>query len=202
MGSRRKWTKKEEQTLLQGASIYGVKWFQRKMGRSANAILSKARRLYGKGGLTRGSYSLRKASEWTGYHPSQLRRAQAALRQKWKRTSPKGPFLIYEEQLEELVEWLKQDYWNGHHRLYGCLWCDTGARPHYALGLCKRCYQCYVQKLRRKGLPSSVYGLLRIIQDDLKRTNSKLLDKIYNQLVRGRAIDENTLMQFFDCGLT
>ena len=189
------WSKSEEYTLLQGVSIYGLDWFQRKTGRSLDAISAKARRLFGAGGLTRGSYSLRGAARRTGYHITQLKRAQAALRQKWKRTSPRGSFLIYEEQLEELVAWLRNDYWDGRHRLYGCLWCDTDRRPHHAVGLCRRCYQTYVQRLRRGGLPQSSSGLLGVVQRISRSKSAGFLVEAETRLVRGRALAESVLAQ-------
>lgn len=98
------WSKKEEYTLLQGVSIYGLEWFSRKTGRSLPAVKAKALRLYGKGGLTRGAFSLAEASTKSGYTVRQLQQGMRALHQKWKRTSPRGSFLIYEEQLEDLAQ--------------------------------------------------------------------------------------------------
>jgi hypothetical protein len=199
MPEKRPWSKSDEYILFQGVSIYGIDWFQRKTGRSRHAVVAKARRLFGYGGLTRGAYTLREAARRTGYHIDQLRRAQAALRQKWKRTSPHGSFLIYEEQLEEMVSWLKTDYWNGRHRLYGCLWCDTDRRPHYAVGLCQKCYQRYVQRLHRGGLPLSNAGLLKVVQKNLRSMNAAFLAEAEAQLARGRALAESVLVQLLSC---
>lgn len=187
------WTKHEEYTIFQGVGIYGLDWFRRKTGRSLDAVQAKARRMYGPGGLTRGSYSLREAVEKTGYHASQLRRAMQALRQKWKRTSPRGSFLIYEEQLEELVQWLKKDYWNIRHRLYGCLWCDTETRAHYALGLCQKCYIRYTQRLHRGQLPLQCEDLLEAVRLRFE-SGTRLLQEIEKRLGRGQALPEQALI--------
>lgn len=187
------WTKQEEYTIFQGVGIYGLDWFQRKTGRTLDAVQAKARRLYGHGGLTRGSYSLREAAEKTGYHIGQLRRAMQALRQKWKRTSPKGSFLIYEEQLEELAQWLKTDYWNIQHRLYGCLWCNTERRPHYALGLCQRCYNRYAQRLHRGGFPLQCEDLLEAARRHFEPDHG-LVSRTEKQLSKGQALPERALI--------
>lgn len=188
------WTKQDEFILLQGVSTYGLSWFCRKTGRSLAAVRAKANRMFGSASLTRGAYTLREAERWTGYDETQLRRAQAALRQKWKRTSPHGSFLIYEEQLEELVQWLKTDYWNIQHRLYGCLWCDTTSRPHYAMGLCQRCYNRYVQRLRRTGLPAACAALLEVARGNQDLLGD-LVAEIERELQRGRALRERLLAQ-------
>ena len=193
------WTKREERVVFQGAGIYGLDWFQRKTGRTLDAVKAKARRLYGGGGLTRGSFTLREAARQTGYHVDQLWRAMQALRQQWKRTSPRGSFLIYEEQLEELVQWLKTDYWNKRHRLYGCLWCNTESRAHYSLGLCRRCYNQYVQRLHRGGLPQSCQDLLEVVRRSLKTLKAVFLDKAERQLARGRALPQAVLAQLLQC---
>lgn len=200
MGSK-PWAKSDEYTLLQGVGICGLDWFQRRIGRTLDAVVSKARRVYGSSSLTRGAYTLRGAARRTGYHVLQLRRGQSALRQKWKRTSPHGSFLIYEEQLDELVAWLKTDYWSGHHRLYGCLWCDTDCRSHYALGLCRRCYQRYAQRLYRGGFPTSNSDLLQVVRENLKLVNAVFLVDVETQLARGRALTEHVLVQLIDRGV-
>src|SRR5512147_845390 len=121
MGRGRKWTKREEQALLHGVGVYGVAWFQKNTGdgldwpaapkgRTRKAIYAKARRLYGPGGLSRGSYTLRRLVRETGYGVSHFFRAMRACAQKWKRTSPRGRYLICEDQAEELLAWLRQDY--------------------------------------------------------------------------------------------
>jgi len=118
----KRWTESEEQALLQGIGVYGIAWFRKNsgnsydwpnalQGRTADACYSKARRMFGGGGLTRGSYSIEKIIRITGYSKTQIRRAMRALMQKWKRLSPTGSYLIYEEQFQDLVEWLSDDYW-------------------------------------------------------------------------------------------
>lgn len=193
-----RWSKKETNTLLQGASIYGQEWFVRRTGRSLAAIRARARRLYGPGGLSRGSMSLREASRRTGYHETQLRRAQAACRQKWKRTSARGRYLIHEEQLEELVDWLVGDYWCATHRLYGCAWCSTVTRSHYALGLCARCYARYHQAIRRRGWPRQIEELAAFA-DSVVPEDHRLLRvwrRVCRDLSRGRVPDKDDFREW------
>jgi hypothetical protein len=164
MGRGKRWTKQEEQALLHGVGVYGVAWFQKNTGdaldwpaapkgRTRRAVYSKAYRMYGIGGLSRGTYTLRRLICETGYGPSHFYRAMRACGQKWKRTSVRGRYLICEDQVDELLAWLRQDYWGKRHRLYRCSWCGVEHRRHHAQGLCRRCYQRYAQRLWRAGLP-------------------------------------------------
>lgn len=205
MGSGNTWTRKNEQALLQGVGIFGVAWFQAKTGdsfdwpnsakgRSRGAIYEKARRMYGEGGLTRGSYTMREILEKTGYSLTHIKRAVQALAQKWKRTSRRGSFLVYEEQLEEIIQWLKTDYWCKKHRLYNCLWCGTEVREHFSNGLCKRCYDKYVKRVKRAGLPLRIPELLQLVRSH-KRKGCKFLEDAEKQLNRGRALSQEILVQ-------
>jgi len=190
------WPKEKAYMLYQGVGIYGIEWFRRKTGKSLDAIQAKARRMYGHGGLSRGAFTVREASRRTGYHREQLYRAMQALRQKWKRTSSQGSYLIYEEQLEELVQWLKTDYWSGYHRLYGCLWCDTQDRPHYELGLCQRCYQRFAQRLCRRDLPLARQSLLELVRAHPSILGEAVTAEVETQLDRGRVPAEFLLVKF------
>jgi len=195
----RRWTKKETQALLEGVGVFGIAWFRRRGGspfdwpnapenRSKDAVYAKAARVYGGGGLSRGAYSLRRAAETTGYSATQLRRAMKALAQKWKRTSSDGSFLIYDEQLNELTDWLRSDYWSKAHRLYSCLWCGTADRRHYSIGLCNTCYHRYYRRLLRAGIPTSVRELLLFVRRLKRRYDDEFLESAEDNLVRGRAI--------------
>lgn len=195
----KRWTKAEEQTLLQGCGVYGLSWFQRHCGnahgwanaptgRSAKAIYNKARRLYGEGGLTRGTYTITQIMRLTGYSKTQIRRAMRALDQKWKRLSPKGAYLIHEDQYDDIVQWLATDYWCARHRLYNCLWCHKTRYDHKGKGLCRRCYSRYIKGLERCGLPVTNSGLLALVRSRLG--NDVNTEKLERQLSRGRALTE------------
>jgi len=195
----RHWTKKESMALLQGAGVYGFRWFETHTGdsydwpnapegRSREAIKAKAQRLY-QGGLTRGSYTLRQVCAMSGYDASQIRRAMKALAQKWKRTSANGSYLIYEEQVDDILQWLRTDYWAKKHRLYNCVWCGSNVRPHRSVGLCARCYPKYAQRLIRAGLPVSASKLLGVIRS----WKMKSLEKAELELSRGRAVPMSIL---------
>lgn len=200
MGAR--WTRQQELTLLQGVGVYGVSWLEARVGdsydwpnaptgRSAKALYAKARRLYGAGGLTRGAYSLREISQRSGYSVSQLRRAMEVLHQKWKRTrDTRGPYLIYEDQVEELLDWLKGDCWSKRLRLYRCQWCGSTDRPHKGVGLCGRCYARWGKRLRRVGLPTGLAGLIEWVRAELARTGSVVARVALGELERGWACRE------------
>lgn len=169
----KEWTPKDDQVLEDGIGSFGWQWFQKKTSkphdgldrrRSKAAIYMRLRRMGISGGLTRGTFSLQQVSTATGYSISQLRRAQSALGQRWKRTSRTGPYLILEEQVEELLEWLKHDYWCKSLRLYGCVNCGTQVRPHYSGGQCRRCYYQRRRETQRYFLPFTKKEVLDFVQ--------------------------------------
>ena len=157
----KRWTDEETRALLNGIGVYGVDWFQRNCGdsypdlpglegRSGKACYAKASRLFGEGGLTRASFSMRRIMRDSGYSKSQVQRAMKALRQKWKRLSPKHRYMITEDQYDEIMDWLGVDYWSTKHRLYNCHWCHKTTHPHKGSGLCEVCYSRYSQQIHRK----------------------------------------------------
>lgn len=147
----------------------------------------------GRGSLGRGSYALRQLMRSTGYDSSQLRRAARALNQKWKRLHPRGPFIITEEQRDELIIWLKHDYWAVGSRLYCCLHCTTDVKPHRALGLCSRCYWRYVRKCRRLGLQFSPREQVRALENGGQ--NDRLPADALSRMNQGLAVDFEVLPQ-------
>jgi hypothetical protein len=149
-----RWTKAEEFLLIEGVGVFGLDWFTRTLHRSLASVRSKAYRLYGAGGLGRGTYPLTRIARDTGYSVTQIRRAMRALAQKWKRLSSTGPYLVQEEQRDELLGWLRTDYWSKKHHLYACAWCGSCQVAHAWGGLCARCAARYTARLRRAGLPT------------------------------------------------
>jgi len=205
MGHGRRWSKREERALLHGVGIYGVAWFQKNTGdgccwpgapkgRTRQAVYSKARRLYGAGGFSRGVYTLRRLSRDTGYGASHFHRAMRACAQKWKRTSPRGRYLICEDQVAELVAWLQADYWGKRHRLYNCGWCGSVSQAHYAQGLCRCCYQRYAHRLCRAGLPVAGKELTVALKRWIQQVGRQdFLESVVRFPDRGRAIPELVL---------
>lgn len=196
---RNKWTKVEEATLLVGVGSYGLSWFTDKAitGRSLNAIYAKARRLYGDGGLTRGAFTLNQICRMSGYSVCQFRRAMKALKQKWKKTSAKGSYLIQEEQYDEMLAWLAVDYWSKAHRLYRCTYCYRTDRVHRAYGLCEKCYIYYLSLLRSVQLPV-VFKQLEIVIPQLK-DKYPFLEKAEKNLKRKIAIEKDLLDLLYLC---
>ncbi len=172
--SGRRWTKEGDKALINGAGVFSIAWFQNAAGqsydypnaplRSRLAIYRRAERVIGQGGLRRGTHSLDQAAAETGYAHEQLLRAQRALNQKWKRLSPRGPYLITFEQLEEIVGWLRGDYWCTKLRLYGCVECGSDSRPARGKGLCPRCYFIIYRFCQARGLPTKLPELRRTIE--------------------------------------
>jgi hypothetical protein len=164
MSMANKWTKEEELSLLENIGNYGFAKIQAELNtpyfwlndsRSISAIYSKLRRMGFNGGLTRGGYTLRFITENTGYNKTHIKRAAKALRQKWKKTSSLGAYIITYDQYEEICNWLKLDYWSKLHKIHGCLWCSTHDKPHKCYGLCVDCmkvYNKFLSKYKMRGL--------------------------------------------------
>jgi len=213
MVGAKKWTKGEVRGLLDGIGNYGLSHFQKKSGqpheyegapknRSRKAIYNKIYREFGPGGLTRGVYPIHRLVQGTGYNKEQLLRAREACKQKWKRIGPGGAYLITEDQVEEIVEWLKHDYWAKQHRLYCCMHCTTEHRAHYGLGLCERCYARYRRRLVKLNLPTSNEKLFHRFESrqqseslefEESRKCAKFLDKLNETLRRGLALNREEL---------
>lgn len=198
----KRWTKAEEKALLDGVGAYGMAWLRRRTDpgynwanapqlRSVAAVYAKLGREHGSGGLTRGTFSLRQVIMYSGYSRGQIFRAQKALRQKWKRTGPRGTFLITDDQLEEILTWLQHDYWATCKRLYACAGCTTEKRPVYAVGLCCPCYYRYRRMCRRAGVPATVAGQRQIL-DSLSAEDCEqygiLVSEIRERVTRGIAL--------------
>lgn len=198
----RRWTTRAERRLIQGVGVDGAlrlmrstgapyRWVNSVKSRSRNAIRCKLRRILGSGSLMRGAYSIYRMRRLTGYSESQLLRAMRALAQKWKRLSPTGPYLVYESQFEDIIQWLAVDYWSKRHRLYNCLWCHKTTFRHRGKGLCLRCYHRYVKALERAGLPTDNKDLLILVRKQLVDNRGK----VEAQLRRSRALPEQIVPQ-------
>ena len=186
----KRWTKTEESILLQGIGPNSIDWLCRKLKKSRAAIDSKLYRMFG-GGISRGTYSLSELMSLTGYGRSQILRARKALKQKWKRTSTKGHFLITDDQLEEIGAWLGLDYWSKPHRLYKCLWCGKAEYCHKSYGLCTKCYLEYARLLHKLDFPMAISKLIDKVSHAY--TDTLLKKSMYN-LERNRAIPKEALM--------
>lgn len=196
---QRLWTKEEEMDLFNGVSISGIAWFERHCNRTIDAIYAKVRYEYGAGGLTRGAYSFWELARVTGYSRTQLKRAQTALGQKWKRLGPRGVHIVTEDQLEELVAWLAHDYWSKRLRRYACSWCATETRSAKAAGLCVRCYHKHRRLCVKLGLPTTVSEQLAIVrriacsERDNAGISSRVRREAVTRLEAGLALTEADL---------
>lgn len=201
-----RWSEKAVRSLFNGLGAYGLQWFRRNTGvphdwpnaplRSRSAIYNKIRREYGGGGLTRGIYTRHQLEVATGYNRHHLERARIALNQKWKRTGPRGAYLISEEQAEDIIAWLRKDYWVPGKRLYGCAWCATTKREHKGLGLCARCYYRYRRVCALHGIQPGPdaqlesIGRLESLDSQNAAAHAKFLERARVQLGRGVALEE------------
>lgn len=192
-----RWTKREAQQLLMGAGAFGIAWLQAQTkGRSYYALMSKARRM-GLGGFTRGALSFAEVMRQTGYSRKQLFRARDALNQKWKRTGPLGDYLITDDQLDEIVEWLKHDFWSKTKHLYSCAWCSSEKRPHRSLGLCTSCFWIYRDECLALEVPAGVHQQRELVAYlrglTLAIEERKFLERVRWRLERGLALERGQL---------
>jgi len=194
--ANRRWTQAEIKVLLNGIGVSGVKWFTNRCGgRSRSAVESKARRLYGSGGLTRGAHTLQSIIRHTHYSHSQIKRAQSALNQKWKRLGPRGAHIITETQMLDIVSWLRHDYWSKARRLYGCIWCGTSTRFHAGKGLCTRCFRRHWYLCDCFGLPKSNLRQIVVCRSLDGFGDSVFLANAESQLRSGEPLNEIQLGQ-------
>lgn len=200
----KRWTKEAEHALLHGIGFYGLEWFQRQGGaphdspnaakkRSRDAVYAKARALFGRGGLTRGVSTLARLSRETGYHPTQIQRAGSALNQKWKRLGPRGVYLLTDEQAEDILEWLKHDFWSKALRLYACAWCGAREKPHRGSGLCGACYFRHRRWCEERGVPRTVEAQAawvagRLQVDRWGRDEARFLSEVRERLEAGKVL--------------
>lgn len=193
----RHWTKEEELSILQGIGANSINWLCKKGGkRSVFALYHKLCRIGYSGGITRGSYTLNQLMRITGYSRSQLRRAMQSCSQKWRRTSSKGVFIITEDQMDELCDWLGFDFWSKYHRLYRCLWCATQQYSHRAFGLCRSCYNEYRKLLRDLGIDKIEFNNIKtLVIEYFTLVDIEVAEKFIN---KKRAIPKELLCKYIE----
>jgi hypothetical protein len=217
MAGNKRWEEKEVTELFNGIGSYGMRWFQDRTRpgydwpnapdvRSRAAIYAKMKRLYGPGGLSRGVFTLREAMNYSGYSRTQLLRGQKALKQKWKRTGPDGSYLITDEQLDEILEWLVHDYWCKKKRLYNCAWCATETKPPVGHGLCGNCYAQYKRACKRLDVSHDPKLLYIEVEAQYNSGQYELLGHAYVQTIlqklqRGVAITYDELKAITEGGV-
>lgn len=177
----------------------GTAWFAKRLKRSASSINNRVARLTGSGSLRRGTYALKRACDESGYTRSQLWRAQKALNQQWRRTGPKGAFLISEDQYVAMTEWLGGDYWAKAHGCYSCLGCGTDSVKHKARGLCQRCLEKYRRRCLRLGLPFRKADQLDVVERAYGVDPSLTFERELRRARRGWAIPLDILRRVCEC---
>jgi hypothetical protein len=96
--------------------------------------------------------------------------------------------LVTDEQLEEIVLWLRHDYWCVRHRLHFCLWCGTREHASYAAGLCGPCYFQYRRLCLRLGLPTTLEAQRELVTE-------RTVAAVVQNLISGRALSMGQLGQ-------
>ena len=176
---------------MEAVGARGLTWLLSRVARTRNAVYARARIEFQKGGFTRGAYTLSGLKRETGYTREQLLRARDALNQKWRRTRPRGAYLIQHEQMEDIVAWLQHDYWCKPLRLYACIQCGTKEERPRGLGLCTPCYNVYRGATRRLGLPSAPKALSAAVAEHLSHvagTDAVFLEMVRDWCQAGRAV--------------
>ena len=192
----RRWTKREILDLYSQIGSAG----DAKLGRvfkhrSLTAIRAKAWRVFGTTSRTRGTYSLDEVKRETGYSRTQLLRAQKALRQRWQRTRRGGVFMITLDQVQEMSDWLKGDYWCVKYGIYSCAWCGMSDRPHSFRGLCVSCGTKYRRLCLAAGLPSSHSELYQYLVSSRRLSRRVSLVSLKVRLESGLALTRRQLSE-------
>lgn len=109
--AKRPWSRSDVLELMALSEKYGRREIAKRTKRNIGSVNNKMKAL----GLHafQGSHSMRGAEKQTGYHHLQLMRARDALRQNWRKLDwrNRGRFVISDDQLTEMCEWLKQEQW-------------------------------------------------------------------------------------------
>lgn len=167
---RYRWTREADQILHDAIGSFGWTFLQRKLPKGPDGkpptlhSIDWRIRYLGYGGIRRGTYTLHELERKTGYSRTQLMRAANALKQRWKRTKAKGVYLILEEQVEDMIAWLKNDYWCVRLRLYACTECGENTNPPMWLGQCTKCYPKNRYYAKIHGIPTSAKQLIPFIE--------------------------------------
>jgi hypothetical protein len=163
MIKRRPWTEEQDRQLAFDWGVFSLDTIARRHGRTPMAIVQRAKKL-SLGAPSRGTLTVCGLAEATGYGRSQIRSAARALGIViGKRTSAyvakhrnRRYTSIDEEDVERIIAFLGsrpdgariraevKGAWGGPGRggpkPEGCVSCGTSERPHYAKGMCGRCY--------------------------------------------------------------
>lgn len=149
------WTKGEISILEQLVGNASYSTLQKRLqGRSLESIKKKARQLGFT--LSRGTWTLNRVMQETGYNWKQIYRARDVLNQYWRRATETkakhGKFLITDEQALEIMDYLKREHypftsrygqptlrWSRYHTI--CSSCKSTKRPHYGRGMCESCWK-------------------------------------------------------------
>lgn len=161
-----KWTVEEERRLEWEWGTCSLREMARRLGRPEGGVREKARKM-GLGSLARGTYSLARVAEMTGYDRGRIataaRRAGVNLsrspRSRNTRAGQKGRhYAIDDDALDRIVAELAKHpdggrLWRTHARDWGgkfrdgspkpaaCVGCGTAEGPHHARGRCRACYE-------------------------------------------------------------
>ena len=185
-GRGKRWSRREDAELLRAVGNFGYQKMLRRLdGRSLGSLRARGRRLWGSASLSRGSKSLIRLVEETGYARSQLRRAERALGQRWPRTSPTGRYVVSDDLVDDMVAWLAHDYWAKSLELYACIECGRKDRPHRSIGLCSPDYYAWRRLARVYRLPAAPGRLLRLLPEEL---DGLLVDNVKTLLGEGCAV--------------
>lgn len=172
----RHWTAAEEKTLSQLWGVLSAKNLGERLGRSVDAIISRANRM-GLGAPSRGTKALTTLCRETGYHPGQIRYAMRNLdmnlqfKVDMRRPGQESVYRQYAitfEQEEAILAYLAQHpdgervYCNqpGHRTKLGqwgvgdkppaCLVCHRTDRIHRAHGMCGTCHMRLYRRQKRE----------------------------------------------------
>jgi hypothetical protein len=110
---------------------------------------------------------------------------------------PKGVYLLTDEQVEDILEWLKHDFWSKALRLYACVWCGTQTKPHKGAGLCSSCYWKHRRYCAAQGIPESVEAqcvwVEQALESEWSASESNFLETAKIRLLSGKSLSPEQL---------
>lgn len=162
--TRKRWTEEQDKQLAFDWGVFSLETIARRHGRTTTAIVERAKKL-SLGAPSRGTQTVSGLAEATGYGRTQIRNAARVLGiSVGRRTAAyvakhrdRRYTSLDEDDVEKIVAFLGsrpdggrirfevRGAWGGSGRggvtkPDQCVSCGTKDRPHYAKGLCDRCY--------------------------------------------------------------
>lgn len=152
---QRPWTLEDQKILIEHWPKMSARELARMLGRTESAVRRRVRM------VERPDMTLREFSRHTGFSRSSIRRALDVLgikmrerrvtyRRGWRKGARWAALTpAVQERLLRYLTGSRRD-WGIEGRPTTCADCGTREHPHYAKGMCRRCYDRHRKRVRRR----------------------------------------------------